>query len=210
VRARTLCSAVAAAAVLASAAAAADSLPTIRATLYRDAGAGTNLLRFSGEVPTAKAGDEVTVLGRDCGSGPDRVVGGTITDARGVWLEEDVWPLPNGSYRARWNGRLSEPVRVKNLTMHFSVKKSRGARRWTVGAIGVQGFEWTGRKVVLQRQAATGRWIRLRDARLRQTTPWYFAATFAISGRGLRVRVLFPTATVAPCFEAAATPAWRT
>jgi hypothetical protein len=52
VRLRTLCYALAAASVLATATAAADSAPTIRATLYRDAGAGTNLLRFSGEVPT--------------------------------------------------------------------------------------------------------------------------------------------------------------
>jgi hypothetical protein len=71
-------------------------------------------------------------------------------------------------------------VRVKNLTMRINVKKSRTARRWTVGAIGVQGFDWTGRKVVLQRQAATGRWVRLCDGRLRQTAPWYFAATFSM------------------------------
>lgn len=208
-RARTLGCALTVGSLLAASAGAA-TIPTIRATLYADAGAGTRLLRFSGEVPVAKAGEEVTILGRECGAGPERAVGGTITDSSGAWFEDAVWPLPNATYRARWSGRLSEPVRVKNLTLHLTVTKSRRARRWTVSARGIAGFDWTGRKVVLQRQTAGGGWARLRDVALRQTTPWVFAATFPMRPRGLTVRVLFPARTVAPCFDAAATPPWRT
>jgi hypothetical protein len=209
VRPRTLGCALAVGSVLAASAIAA-TIPTIRATLYPDAAAGTRLLRFGGEVPVARAGEEVTILGRECGAGPERVVGGTTTDSTGAWFEDGVWPLPNATYRARWSGRLSEAVRVKNLTLQFTVTKSRRVRRWTVAAHAVSGFDWTGRKVVLQRQTAGGGWVRLRDVRLRQTTPWVFAATLLIRPRALTVRVLFPARTVAPCFDAAATPSWRT
>jgi hypothetical protein len=195
---------------LATAATAAEPGPTLQLSRYWSPGAGARLLALSGTVPVAKPGEEIAILAKECSANAFRTIAGAQTDAQGRWFVDDVWGVANGTYRARWNDRLSNTVREKNLPLRFAVRKLRPGRTWAVTAFTVAGHDMSRRRVVLQRQRGAS-WVTLRTTRLGfGGRPWSFSARFSIPARGLTVRVLFPAATGAPCFDAAATAPWRT
>jgi hypothetical protein len=194
---------------VASTAFAGDAAPTIRASSYHSPGAGTRLLAFSGSIPVARAGETVTILARECSSVGYRAIAGVQTDARGLWFKDEVWPVANGLYRARWENRFSNSVLLKTVSIRLAVRKVPAKRAWVVTAGTIPSHDMTGRRVVLQRRRGSS-WVAMRNSRLRLgNSPFSFVVRFVVPTRGLTLRVLFPAKTTAPCFEAAATRPWR-
>lgn len=212
VRARLIAAAVAVGVALASAASAAPGADvTLRVERFYDAGNFTWRLRFSGTISPAAANVYVPVLGHRCGTpfSTAVAVAGASTRADGSWQAEPGNPViwPPATYRARWNGVLSEPVTIRIPITPVWFQKLPGRRyRVTVGVPYMRG-----RIVELQRLAA-GRWVRVRSARLAAVRkfPGSFSATFTVRTRRLTLRILIPEASAAPCYLEATTKTWTT
>lgn len=104
-------------------------------------------------------------------------------------------------FRARWSGRLSEPVIFRQPFALGFYKQSR--RRW--GVTVYSDVNLRGRFVELQRLAGSS-WTRVRRQRL-VPTPKKKAvyAIFTVRQRGLTLRIFVPEETAAPCYNPTAT-----
>jgi len=178
---------------------------------------------FSGAISSGAGGEQVDVLGAECGGRDQRLIGGTLTRPGGGWQVENPSSEPPYAYaptdsgmafRARWNGRLSEPV-VFRIPAGIWAMKTPGKRAWLVHVSSSAGTKsLAGKTVVLQRFTG-GRWIRYAAARLVARPsfdygPYNHEARFEIPARGLRLRAFIPAASAAPCWLPAATKPWRT
>ncbi len=167
-----------------------------------------------GRVEGGTAGELVTVLAAVC---PRKfatsVAGGTIFGGR---LFETSASSPNTAvtYQARWNGRLSKPVRVwPPMPIESDVvgKSSVVVRIDTSEAL----QNLTGKLVELQRRESDSFvWHTYRRGRLKRDAsagsfPFRFTTTFTGVGRNLILRVRVPGKTGAPCFRPRATAAIR-
>jgi hypothetical protein len=165
--------------------------------------------RFSGRIESGAEGELVTVLGKACPRDAETSVAGATTLNGGVWEAEATSQRTAMTYRARWDGRFSEPVKV---WAPIFVNAGRvGPRSVIVFVDTAPAFQNLNRKFVqLQRfDRDTGRWVLYRRARLRPNRsaglfPFNYKTTFTKLARGITVRVLVPRKTAAPCYLARA------
>jgi hypothetical protein len=200
---------------------------TIRAREFIDAEkGGARRVAVSGTIASNAVGEIVDVLAKECGPNYRhyRVVAGTQTEAGGSWrlVTSTSWagvdwidvPL-NAYYRARWRGHLSEAVLNQIPATVYAFWRPRLRRVDVRVSSGHTGLNLRGKFVELQRKlAGTDSWVRVRRARLgRGTFERYagqqFRTRFAVTTRGLTLRVLVPAETGAPCYSAGVSDTWR-
>ena len=184
------------------------------ARIYRDQASQSLAIRFAGRVPASRA-QRVTLLVRECSSRFYRQIGATTSIGAGTW-EMTVgggygFPMaPSGStYRARWNGRFTVPFAWRTQLVPGVTKLSGSRFRVTV----YTGYasplqDLRGRSVILQR-LSDGRYVDVRSAVLRLVDARTFTTTFAVPTRGLTLRVLAPTKTTRPCYNAGASAVFQ-
>jgi hypothetical protein len=160
-------------------------------------------LRFSGAIASGAANEYVAVLQQKCGSGAPTAIAGATTQQGGAWVADPVSGARPGedssTYQARWNGRLSDPLRFRGKVPLSLTPLARGRYR-----VGVSTFDTAqsmkGRVVELQRLAG-GRWTPVQRARLRGTGG-SFAAVVTARARNQSFRIFVPAASAAPCYVA--------
>jgi hypothetical protein len=184
---------------------------TLRLEREYDAGNRTYRLRFSGTIPSGAANEYVAVLQQKCGSGSGggTAIAGASTRAGGAWEAPPISGAGPGQdssiYRARWRGRLSQPLEFR-ASLPMSITRLGGGRYQasvrTWGTFQVMG----GRIVELQRHE-DGQWIQVQRARLTGSGT-YFTTTFSVRTPGLSLRVLVPAQSAGPCYVATASETW--
>ena len=157
---------------------------------------------ISGTASSQKAGEKVTVQAQTCGQNAFRTGASVMTAAGGTWTTS-LRPTANTQYRAKIKNFTSTAVSVG---VHPAVRLTKVARRkYRVRVSAAQSF--AGKVVTFQRfKAATGRWVTVRRATLRQIS----AGPTVVSGitfrsrigAGRRVRVVLPKLQAAPCYLA--------
>jgi hypothetical protein len=157
---------------------------------------------FSGAIPSRAAGEYVSVMYQKCGFNFSTAIAGATTQENGVWEAAPSIAVASGVFRARWNNRLSSPVRYRSPAHVFFSRQRGRIFRVAVTAEAKLG----GRFVALQRLAG-GRWTHVR--RIRLGIDGAYSATFAVPTRGLRLRIFVPAATAAPCYTASASQTVR-
>lgn len=166
---------------------------------------GCDRLRFSGTISSGAPGEYVSVLYQGCGySGLGTSLVGAQTRERGAW--DTVWGLASGTFRARWQNSLSEPVRFRD-SVRLSLTRLSGSRH-RVSVSGDQNMK--GRIVELQRLVA-GQWRVVRRTRLvadRSSWGVNSSATFSVRRRGLILRAFVPAKSAAPCYAPTASETW--
>jgi len=202
--------------------AAATADVTLNVGHYRNPN-GIRVTVFSGTVASNAAGEDVEVLGNDCGVKGFRLISATTTRAGGGWQVEN--PLPTApwtytqthsgiTYRARWKGRLSEPITDRVAAPLGAVKVGRLA--WRVytsppppGTVSMKG------KVVLLQRLRGSNWVTTQRAKLRYKPRYSFGGAFNHEAvfkvkRGWTLRAVLPASSAAPCYAAAVSEEWRT
>jgi hypothetical protein len=202
-------------AVLGPSARAAESQSvTLTFARFFDVGCNCFKARLAGRASSGRAGEEVVVMHEYCGRGA-RSVGGATTREAGAW-EVVIYPVTrpdfpaSESYRALWNGRLSEPVTFKGpLAAVSGTRLAGGRQRVTVATPNVNPVSLNGRAVVLQRRVAGG-WTRVASAQLTPHRSRFYTFTAAFTGvrRGWTVRALVTARAAAPCFTSTASESW--
>jgi hypothetical protein len=170
--------------------------------------------RLFGRVSSGAAAEDVIVLRQYCGRSVSSSVAGATTKSGGFW-EAEVYPvsrpeaLASETYRARWNGQLSEPVTFRGKLSLSRSRLSGRRHRVSVFTSVNNPVSLKGRPVVLQRQTG-GQWKRVASARLAPDRVKYytFVATFTVPRRGWTLRALVPAKSAAPCFTASTSEKW--
>jgi hypothetical protein len=164
---------------------------------------------FIGTIPTRQANEYVTVLARKCGEASFTSFTGTTTEEGGEW-HVGAFPTTSAVYRARWNNLLSRPVAIDlQVPVRINLTKLPGNRfrAWVFAQSNLS------RKFIALQRLAGGRWVHVRRARLVSAgsagTAVRFEATFTVRKRGLRLRIVVPAKTAAPCNAAATTETFR-
>lgn len=198
-----LVGAVAAAAIAPIAAGGPAEGVTLEVERYFDPVCQCHKLRFSGRIPSARANEYVAIMAQKCGARSASAFAGASTREGGSWSAE-WWESGSATYRALWNGRLSEPVTVRVET-RLTVNVTRQARgRYHVAVLTNNSpQDMDGRIIELQRLAG-GRWLAVRRVRLvARGSPGYgggYVAMLRVRTRGLKMRVFVPEKSAAPCF----------
>jgi hypothetical protein len=192
-----------AAAFAATSAAAPAQEVTLNLSRAPDPVTKTERVVFSGVIPTRAAGEYVTVMYEKCGFNFSTAIAGATTQEGGVWEASPSVAVASGVFRARWNNRLSAPVRYRAPARVF-FSRQRG-RKFRVAVTAEAKLK--GGFVALQRLAG-GRWVHVRRIRLTiEGSAGYggaYWAEFKVLRRGLTLRIFVPEATAAPCYVAAA------
>jgi hypothetical protein len=162
-------------------------------------------VRFFGRIPSGEANEYVTVLSQRCGQTSFTAFTGASTDEGGLW-HVDAYQPGSAVYRARWKNQLSRPITIATrapVQINLTKLPGRRFRVWVFAETNL-----SGRFVALQRLAG-GRWTHVRRARLASAgsagSAVRFEATFAVRKRGLRLRIVVPAKTAAPCNAPATT-----
>jgi hypothetical protein len=179
------------------------------------------VLVFRGAVSSGAAGEEVEVVGRDCGQQGYRLISGAKTRAGGGWQVENPsvdpprWtPVDSGmTFRARWRSHVSEPVVWRAPAPIFALQVP-GRRAWKVSVNAYPGRASLKGHVVEVQRRVEGRWVRFRRGPLVHKPSFdlgafNYEAVFPIAARGLRLRAYIPARSALPCYLPAATPSWR-
>jgi hypothetical protein len=177
-----------------------------------------------GQIASNSAGEDIEVLGRDCLTKHLRLYTATRSASGGGYEVEsaqrttpyNIVDVNSGTtFRARWRDQLSNTILHKTPLPTLYALKMPKRRAWRVIVNPVPIYVvWAGRVVELQRFRA-GKWIRYKTARLvRKPSFDYGGATnheavFEVPTRGLKLRWLVPTKTVAPCYFGKASEPWR-
>lgn len=176
---------------------------TLRAERFWDEACRCYKLRFSGTIPSTAANEYVVVLQQKCGSQSATAFAGASTTQGGSWQSEPIGPVArpeqdSSTYRARWNGRLSEPLTFK-AKVPLSLTPLAGGR-YRVSVRAEQ--DMNGRRIELQRLVA-GRWTLVRRATLRGRRG-AFTTTVTARARNQSFRLFVPAKSAAPCYTATA------
>jgi hypothetical protein len=206
------CSVLAFTLVLATLAATSAAAPAQEVTLQLsrspDPVTRTDRVVFSGAISSRAAGEYVTVMYQKCGFRFSTAIAGATTQEGGIWEASPSVGVASGVFRARWNNRLSEPVRYRAPARVF-FSRQRG-RKFRVAVTAEA--KLNGRFVALQRLVG-GRWVHVRRIRLGiGGSAGYggaYWAEFAVPRRGLTLRIFVPQATAAPCYVASASQSVR-
>ena len=195
-----------AAALVSGFTAAATAAPTQEITLQlsRSPDPVTKVERifFRGAISTRAAGEQVTVMYQRCGFNFSTAIAGAFTQEGGVWEAAPSMAVASGIFRARWDNRLSSPVRYR-APAHVFFSRQRG-RMFRVAVTAEAGL---GARFVALQCLAGGRWVHLR--RIRLGLDGAYTAEFRVPRRGLTLRIFVPEATAAPCYTASASQTVR-
>jgi hypothetical protein len=162
--------------------------------------------RFSGTISSRAANEYVSVVQQRCGTNFSTSVAGTSTREGGVWEAESNGPVGSGTFRARWNNQLSDPVTHR---AEISIQLTQlGGGRVRVEVYSFQSpLKLKGKVVELQRLSA-GQWMRIRRARFSARRPAVFSTTFTVKRRGSTLRAFIPAESAGPCYSATASKTW--
>ena len=197
---------------------------SLNVSTYKNAN-GITATIFSGTVASDAAGQIVEIEGRDCGGQGFRSISSARTRPGGGWQVENPEPefpyrysqWDSGiAYRARWNGRLSEPY-VLRLPAPLNVIKVKGKKRaWRVYVSPPQPgtVSMKGKVVQLQRLRdrtwkTIGRKPLVFKPRLVYGGAFNHEVVFQIPRRGWRLRAILPAKHAAPCFTTGTSQQWR-
>lgn len=178
---------------------------TLKVERFYEQESGVWRLRFTGVIPSGAANEYVAILHQKCGYRFSTAIGGATTREGGFYEAIPRYGVPpqSGTFRARWNTHVSEPVTLRS-PVRISLGKEPG-RRYRVRVLADSNL--SGRFVALQRLAG-GRWTHVRRARLvaygQGGYGSFYTAAFTVRKRGLRLRILVPEKAAAPCHEPAA------
>jgi hypothetical protein len=177
---------------------------TVRAERFWDEACRCYKLRFSGTIPSAAANEYVAVLQQKCGSGSATAIAGATTQPGGSWQAEPIGPIArpgqdSSTYRARWNGRLSDPLTFR-AEVPLSLTALAGGRYRVNVSTSATGQSMNGRRIELQRLVA-GRWTFARRATLRGRRGT-FTTTVTARARNQSFRLFVPARSAAPCYLA--------
>jgi hypothetical protein len=161
-------------------------------------------VRFFGRISSGQPNEYVTVMAEKCGQPFATAFTGSTTEEGGSW-HADAFEPGSGTYRARWKGQLSNPVTIPRSPVRINLTKLPG-KRFRVWAFAQSNLS---RRFVALQRLAGGRWIHVRRARLESAgyagSVGRFEVTFTVRKRGLRLRIVVPAKTAAPCNAAATT-----
>ncbi|MEJ7793132.1 MAG: hypothetical protein WKF65_14270 [Gaiellaceae bacterium] len=156
---------------------------------------------FSGAVSDPEPGQDVEIVGEDCGVRGSRLIAATKTTAGGAFQadnQDSSTPWSSGiTYRARWKGNLSAPVQYRLPAVPVYAVKVRKRVAWRVHfspqALTVR---YAGKPVELQR-FSNGEWVRFQASRLTLKPSLRYGAfnheaEFSVPRRGLRLRGYLP------------------
>jgi hypothetical protein len=124
------------AAGLALAGPASAAAPTITIATSQREVHGLDAFQVSGGIASGRAGEDVKVEAKECGSyAPFHEIGGTQSGAGGTWVAQ-VGLLGNAQLRASWRGGVSDTIGVKvhpymTLTFKGAGGTSPGSARTT-------------------------------------------------------------------------------
>jgi hypothetical protein len=176
---------------------------TLRLERFYDNACRCYKLRFYGTIPSGATNEYVAVLQQKCGSGSATAIAGATTGQGGIWEAEPVTgpraESDSSTYRARWNGRLSEPLVFRGELQLWLTPLARGRHRVNVST-STTGQSMKGRIVELQR-LVRARWRPVQRARLRGAGGT-FTATVTARARNQSFRVFVPARSAAPCYVA--------
>jgi hypothetical protein len=201
-RGRLLVAAVLVSAFAATAAAGPTQELTLQLSRAPDPVTKVERIFFSGAIPSRAAGEYVSVMYQKCGFNFSTAIAGATTQEGGVWEAAPSIAVASGTFRARWNNRLSSPLRYRSPA-HVFFSRQRGR----IFRVAVTAEARLGRRVVALQRLAGGRWRHVR--RIRLGIDGAYSATFAVPRRGLTLRIFVPAATAAPCYTAAASQTVR-
>jgi hypothetical protein len=182
-----------------AAAAPAESV-TLEVERFLEQQTGLFRLRFSGVISSGAANEYVAVMHQKCGYRFSTSIGGATTNEGGRWETVPRFGIPpeTGIFRALWKGHRSNPVTVRGPVRVRLVKERQGRYR-----VSVMAESNLSRRFVALQRLAGGRWRHVRRQRLaaygQAGYGGYFTATFTVRKRGLRLRILVPEKTAAPC-----------
>jgi hypothetical protein len=175
-----------------------------------------------GQTATSAAGEDVELLGRDCLTTNFHLLTATKTVAGGGYEVDSTSSNPfnpgvivnsGTAFRARWRDEMSAPLLWRLPLYGIPKKVSRTKWKVVVNPAPVY-MVLTGRVVVVQRYRS-GKWVRYKQARLIRKANYDYGgstnheAVFEVPQRGLRLRILIPAKTAAPCFRASTGTPWR-
>jgi hypothetical protein len=164
--------------------------------------------RFAGAISSGVANEYVSVIQQKCGTSFSTSIAGTTTREGGFWDVESNGPVGGGTFRARWNNDVSDPITLRQDLSIWITQLGGGRVRAGVNSFGLP-LNLKGKVVELQRLSA-GQWTRVRRARFSVRRPGSFSATFTVKRRGLTLRTFVPAASAAPCYAATASKPWST
>ena len=156
--------------------------------------------KLSGTVGNGKSGQNVEVLGRECGQSVFTRITAVKTGSGGAYSLKQT-PRMNTVYQARWNTSTSTsvPVRVRPR-----IKLAKlGSHKYLVRVKAAQSF--VGKRIVFQKQTASGGWTKVKRVKLHKLT---IVGTTDISSstfksrikHGKHVRALLKSRVAAPCY----------
>jgi hypothetical protein len=160
-----------------------------------------------GSVDSRKAGEQVTIQAKDCGSPDFRVVAGSTTRDGGGWSTE-YDPGLNTTLRAVWDGNASAAVTIRVRAGVYLRRLAPNAFRIVV---------WRGRSslfspryALFQRQdRRLGTWMPVKQVALDRAS--VVGTDFKASvPKGSLVRVVVPSTQARPCYLAGVTSTLRT
>ncbi len=178
-----------------------------------------------GQVANGAAGEDVEVLGQACLTKGFRLYTATKTVPGGGYEAESVsTAIPyltvqvdsGTTFRARWRDQLSNTILHKTPILGFYPVKIPKRRAWKVVVNPTPLYMKLGGKPVILQRFRAGKWERFRSAPLVLKANYEYGgatnyeAVFETPTRGMRVRAIVPTKTVAPCYFGKTSPAWRT
>ena len=120
------------------------------------------------------------------------------------------------TFRARWRDQLSNTILHKTPILAFYPVKIPKRRAWKVVVNPAPLYMKLGGKPVVLQRFRAGKWERFRSAPLVLKANYDYGgatnyeAVFETPTRGMRVRAIVPTKTVAPCYLGKTSPSWRT
>ena len=162
-------------------------------------------LTLFGTIPSDRAKESVQLEARDCGQSLWRVVARVETSVGGQWTWPYFYPGITASIRARWDGRASAPVLVRDRA--YVELRRRGGRSFGISVRAKTSF--VGRRVLLQRLDPARGWTTLKSAELTKSGvppgTSYVYSTVRLSASppaGSLLRAFFPLAAARPCYLA--------
>jgi hypothetical protein len=154
-----------------------------------------------GAVASGRAGEDVTVAIKECGSvAPFHHVAGDVTGNAGSWTTK-IGLAATSQIRARWRGGVSDSISVQ---VHPSMRLTfKGPGRYFVWVIANDWFD--GRRAVLERAVGT-KWVRVKTFTLHRVdsigAPSSTATVRAHLKRGTTIRAVLAKSEVGHCYLA--------
>lgn len=152
-------------------------------------------VRVFGSVDSGRAGEDVALQARDCGSQFFRVVGGSVTREGGTWANL-YWPKITTTLRAVWNDTTSAEIMVRERA-HVSLRRL-SATRYSVYAAG---RSWRKRVLIQRFDRRLGSWSVARRVVLADSEAGGARARFSLSlPKGTLFRAVYPRSEAGVCY----------